>query len=133
MEKFLNGDWVLSIVVVVVALLFLLFTVYLIKRGKLLLRYSLMWMLLSILILIVAIFPQPILNLAHLLGFSVGSNFIFSIAIFFLLVLCMTQSQAISQQVVKNKGSIQRIALLEKRLDDMETDRISGANTDRSL
>lgn len=133
MEKFLNGDWVLSIVVVVVALLFLLFTVYLIKRGKLLLRYSLMWMLLSILILIVAIFPQPILSLAHLLGFSVGSNFIFSIAIFFLLVLCMTQSQAISQQVVKNKGSIQRIALLEKRLDDMETDRISGANTDRSL
>lgn len=123
MDSFLQGNLVLSIVIIVFALLFLLFTVYQIKRGKLLLRYSLMWMLLSILILIAAIFPQPILSLANLIGFNVGSNFIFSVAIFFLLVLCMTQSRAISQQVIKNKTAIQQIALLEKRIDDLDEDR----------
>lgn len=122
MDSFLQGNVVLSIVVVLFALLFLLFTIYLIKRGRLLLRYSLMWMLLSILILIAAIFPQPILDLANLMGFSVGSNFIFSVAIFFLLILCMTQSQAISQQTLKNKTTIQQIALLEKRIEDMNRD-----------
>lgn len=121
MESFLQGDLVLSIVVIVFALLFLLFTVYQIKRGKLLLRYSLMWMLLSILILIVAVFPQPVFELSLLLGFNLGSNFIFSVAIFFLLALCMTQTRAISQQVIKNKTAIQKAALLEKRLDDLET------------
>lgn len=120
MESFFQGNWILSIVMIIVALLFLFFTVYQIKRNKLLLRYSLMWMLLSILILVVAIFPQPVFRLAVLLGFNVGSNFIFAVAIFFLLVLCMTQSRAISQQVVKNKDAIQRAALLEKRLDDLE-------------
>lgn len=79
-----------------------------------------MWMLLSILILVVAIFPQPVFHLALLLGFNVSSNFIFTAAIFFLLILCMTQSRAISQQVVKNKDAIQKAALLEKRLDDLE-------------
>lgn len=98
----------------------LLFTVYQIKRGKLLLRYSLMWMLLSILILLVAIFPQPVFRLAVLPGFNVGSSFIFAVAIFFLLVLYMTQSRAISQQVIKNKDAIQKAALLEKRLDDLD-------------
>lgn len=120
MESFFQGNWILSIVMIIVALLFLLFTVYQIKRNKLLLRYSLMWMLLSILILLVAIFPQPVFRLSVLLGFDLGSNFIFSVAIFFLLALCMTQSRAISQQVIKNKAAIQRAALLEKRLDDLE-------------
>ena len=122
MDSFLQGNWILSAVMIVFALLFLLFTVYQIKRGKLLLRYSLMWMLLSILILVVAIFPQPVFHLALLLGFNVSSNFIFAAAIFFLLMLCMTQSRAISQQVVKNKDAIQKAALLEKRLDDLETE-----------
>lgn len=123
MERFLQGDWILSIVVVAIALLFLLFTVYQIKRGKLLLRYSLMWMLLSVTILLVAFFPQPVFCLSQLLGFSVSSNFIFSVAIFFLLVICLTQSRAVSQQVIKNKRVVQRTALLEKRLEDLEKER----------
>lgn len=122
MDSFLQDNWILSVVMIICSLLFLLFTVYQIKRGKLLLRYSLMWMLLSVLILIVAIFPQPVFHLAALLGFNIGSNFIFAIAIFFLLIACMAQSRVISQQVVKNKDAVQRIALLEKRIDDIEKD-----------
>lgn len=128
MERFLQGDLILSIVVVVLALLFLLFTVYQIKRGKLLLRYSLMWMLLSILMLVVAIFPEPVFYLSQLLGFSVSSNFIFSVAIFFLLAVCLTQSRATSQQVIKNKEAVQRTALLEKRLEDLER-HVAGEST----
>lgn len=113
-----NENATLSIAFIVLSLAFLLFTVFQIKRGKLLLRYSLMWMFLSVLLLIIAIFPQPIFALAELVGFDVGSNFIFSMAIFFLLLLCIGQTRAISQLVIKQTESTQRIALLEKRLYD---------------
>lgn len=83
----------LSIVFIVLSLAFLLYTVYQVKRNKLLLRYSLMWILLSALLFIVAIFPQPIFALAKLAGFDVSSNFIFSAAIFFLLLLCLGQAR----------------------------------------
>lgn len=110
----------LSIVFMLLSIFFLLYTVYQVKRGKLLLRYCLMWMLLGVILLIVAIFPQPIFRLGSLIGFDVSSNFIFSAAIFFLLLLCLGQTRAISQQVIKTTRTVQKAALLEKRLDDLE-------------
>ena len=104
----------LSIVFIVLSLAFLIYTVYQVKRNKLLLRYSLTWILLSVLLLIIAIFPQPIFALASLTGFDLGSNFIFSAAIFFLLLLCLGQTRTISQLVIKQTQTTQR---LEKRLD----------------
>ena len=55
----------LSIVFIVLSLAFLIYTVYQVKRNKLLLRYSLTWILLSVLLLIIAIFPQPIFALGR--------------------------------------------------------------------
>lgn len=111
---------VLSVVFLILSITFLLYTVYQIKRNKLLLKYSLMWILLSVLLLVFAIIPQPIFSLAHMLGFDVSSNFIFTAAIFFLLLLCLGQSRAISQQVAKTIRTTQEIALLNKRLEDLE-------------
>lgn len=109
----------LSIAFILLSLAFLVYAVYQVKRNKLLLRYSLMWILLSVLLLVVAIFPQPIFALAGLVGFDLSSNFIFSIAIFFLLLLCLGQSRTISQLVIKQTETTQRLALLEKRLENM--------------
>lgn len=117
-----NENVTLSVVFIMLSIIFMFYTVYQIKRGKLLLRYCLMWMLLSALILLVAIFPQPIFALANLAGFDVSSNFIFSAAIFFLLLLCLGQTRAISQLVIKQTKSTQRLALLEKRIESMHED-----------
>lgn len=112
----------LSIAFIVLSFAFLMYTVYQVKRNKLLLRYSLMWIFLSALLLVVAIFPQPIFALASLIGFDVSSNFVFSVAIFFLLLLCLGQARSISQLVIKQTETIQRLALLEKRFDDARVD-----------
>lgn len=112
----------LSIVFIVLSFAFLIYTVYQVKRNKLLLRYSLMWIFLSALLLVVAIFPQPIFALAKLAGFDIGSNFIFSAAIFFLLLLCLGQARTISQLVIKQTETTQRLALLEKRLENTDAE-----------
>lgn len=105
---------VLSVVFLILSIAFLFYTVYQIKRNKLLLKYSLMWILLSAFLLLFAIIPQPIFSLAHMLGFDVSSNFIFTAAIFFLLLLCLGQSRAISQQVTKTIRTTQEIAAVEQ-------------------
>lgn len=110
---------VLCVVMILISIGFLLFIAQQIKRNKLLIRYSLLWMLLSVLILVIAVFPQPVFELARALGFNVESNFIFFVAGFFLLVVCVMQSRAISQQTIKIKQIAQRQAILEKELTDV--------------
>lgn len=110
------GNLALSFVFILVAFLFLLYTIYLIKRNKFLLRYSLMWIVLSIGIFVFAVFPLPIFTFARFLGFDAGSNFIFSIAIFFLLIICLIQTRAISQQAMKEKRLTQESALMKYQL-----------------
>lgn len=111
-----HQNLILSIAMVVISLAFLVFTVYQVKRNKLLLRYSLLWMLLAVLMFVFAIFPQPVFSLASAAGFSVGSNFIFFVAIFFLLVMALTQTRALSKQILMTKELAQRQAIIEKRL-----------------
>lgn len=116
----LASNPILGVAIISFSLLFLIYTVFQIKRDRLLLRYSLAWMFLAILLLVFALFPQPIFALAAILGFDVSSNFIFLVAIFFLLVLNLIQTRAISQLVVKNKNVTQRLAILEKRVGDQD-------------
>lgn len=115
----------LSIVFLILSIAFFVYTIYQVKRNKLLLKYSLMWILLSVFLLLFAIIPQPIFSLAHLLGFGVSSNFIFTAAIFFLLLLCLGQSRAISQHATKTIRITQELALQEKRIKDLEQSRTS--------
>ncbi len=105
---------VLTIVVIVISLCFLLFAVWQVKHGKLLLRYSLIWLFLGGLLLVVALWPTPAFELSSILGFNVGSNFIFLIAVFFLLLIALSHAQAISKQTIQARKLTQRLAILEK-------------------
>lgn len=111
---------VLSIVVVFFSIAFMVGVCWQVAKGRLLLRYSLLWLFLAFVALICAIFPQPLFDLAYLLGFNVASNFVLFLAIFFLLAICLSLSVIVSKQQMKLKNLVQHIALLEKaQQDDM--------------
>lgn len=75
---------VLQAVVIVLALAFFAYVVHLIIRERLLLKYSLLWMVLTAVIVLCAVFPEPLYAISHLFGFVNPSNFIFLIGLFFL-------------------------------------------------
>lgn len=104
---------VLSIVVIFFSIAFMIGVCWQIAKGRLLLRYSLLWLFLALVALICAIFPQPLFDLAYLLGFNVASNFVLFLSIFFLLAICLSLSVIASKQQLKLKNLVQRIALLE--------------------
>lgn len=110
---------ILGIIVVALSLLFLVVVVVNVARGRLLLRYSLLWIILAMLSLIVAVFPGIADALAQFLSFGETVNFVFFVVIFFLLLSYFSLTIVLSRSANKNVQLVQKIALLEKKLDDL--------------
>lgn len=103
----------LQVFVVAVCLVFLVVVVKQVKTGRLLLRYSLLWFFLALVVMLAALFPNGVYVLSDLLGFGTPSNFILFVAVFFLLAVCLSLSMIVSKQSLKIKGLIQALAILE--------------------
>lgn len=108
---------ILRMIVVLVCILFMALVFKQVSRGRLLLRYSLLWLSLAVITIVSSIFPEPLYSLAYLLGFDTPSNFVYFAALFFLLAISLSLSAVVSKQAVRMKGLIQRIALIEKELE----------------
>lgn len=111
---------VLSIAVIVISIIFMVGVCWQVAKGRLLLRYSLLWLFLGLATLLCAVFPEPIFGLAYLLGFNVPSNFILFVAVFFLLAICLSLSVIVSRQQLKLKDLVQRLALVESKMDKVQ-------------
>lgn len=111
---------VIQISVIVFCILLTIFVIRLVVKRRLRLKYSLMWLTLSLLALLCAIFPEPIFGLAHILGFAVPSNMVFFLAIFFLLALCLSLTVIVSWQARDIRQLIQEIAVINNQLEKME-------------
>lgn len=107
---------VLQLLAIVLCLLFLVYVVRLVAKERLLLKYSLLWLLLAVVVLVVACFPRISYWLSGLLGFITPSNFIFFVGLFCLMAIALSLSVIVSRQTLRIKDLTQRIALLEHEL-----------------
>ena len=103
---------------ILVCLFLACYILLLVKRGKLQLKYSLLWLAMSLIVLVCAVFPNFIFSLAHLAGFQVGSNFLFFIGLVFLIVISLSLTSIVSRQQSAIKNLTQRIAILENEFMD---------------
>lgn len=116
-------DITLRIVLLVISFLFLAYVLVRVRRGKYLLKYSLVWILLSILGIFSAIFPVWLFELANVLGFSIPSNFVYFALIAFLFVLNIILSGIISRQEMTLKTIIQELSLIKAQQRHEEDDK----------
>lgn len=107
-----------QIVAIAVGIGLLTWVVFLVSRGKMQLRYSLLWLLLAIAVAMGAVFPQPLLFLSAACGFEVPSNFLFFVGFVLSIVIMLSLSTIVSSQAEALKNAIQRIAILEKELEE---------------
>ncbi len=110
----------------VVCLLMFVYVLSLVKKEKLMLRYSLLWLVLAFVLILCAVFPGPVFEVAKLFGFLTASNFIFVVGFVFLLLIALSLSSVISKQTTSIKNLTQRVALLEKELELKEKDAHPG-------
>ena len=71
----------LRVLIAVLFVVFLVCVLQLVSRDKLLLKYSLLWLLLFAIGLVGALFPEAVYWISGLTGFISPSNFIFLISI----------------------------------------------------
>jgi hypothetical protein len=107
----------LRILLIAGALLALLFFALQIRKRHLQINYSLFWILLSALLLVVAIFPGIFLGLAGLLGFVSPANLVFLTVIFLLILHLFSVTLKLSKANQQIGDITQRLALLENRLE----------------
>lgn len=89
-------------------------------------KYSFLWIILLFVILLCAILPIIPYRISDILGFETPANFIFLVAIFFLLAIALSLSIIVSKQQRKITTLIQEVAILENNsktnFDKLKTD-----------
>ncbi|WP_283170285.1 DUF2304 domain-containing protein [Curtanaerobium respiraculi] len=108
----------ITLLVLCVALLLAVFR--LIGRGRLQIRYALLWMVLVVLMVVCALFPSLVSAMTGFFGFEYSSNFIFSVGIVSVLVIALSLSMVVSWQARYIRSLVQTSALLEHRVRDLE-------------
>lgn len=78
--------------------------IYFLKRKALTLKYTILWIVSGIMMLILVIFPNLIKSISLILGIINPVNTVFLIVIFFLLVILMSITSIVSIQNEKVKG-----------------------------
>ncbi|WP_077598234.1 DUF2304 domain-containing protein [Olsenella urininfantis] len=101
-------------------LLFFFAVVRLVSRGRLQLKYSLLWMAMSLALILCAVAPDLVGAIAKLLGIGLASNFVFLVGFVILLGICLSLTVIVSWQSRDIRQMIQHLALIEKRLSDAD-------------
>lgn len=122
-------DFTLRMVLLVASVAFLGYVLFRTRRGKYLLKYSLIWIAFSILGVISSIFPEWIVFLAHAAGFSVPSNFVYFALIIILLVSNLIMCGILSRQETIMKTIVQELSILKASLGEErdEVDRFASS------
>lgn len=110
----------LRIILVLVVAIYSIVAVRMIHRKKLSLNYSLLWLLLAVLMLAGVLFPGAVYWLSDLVGVELPFNMLLLFFCFFALVLLFYLTSIVSKDNEKNRALTQQIALLEKRIRDLE-------------
>ena len=108
----------IQIVILAACLALFVYTIILVSSKRLLLKYSLLWLILSLVLALCALFPDPVFFLSGLFGFEMPSNFLFVLAIFFLLAITLSLSVIVSRQSAYIKSLVQDLAILKEKIED---------------
>ena len=125
----MNVNWV----GLAAAALLLGFVVELLRRGILRERFAALWLAVSSLLVLGALFPGVLTRAAGALGFQVVSNLLFFTAIVFLLLIAIQLSNEVSRLEARTRRLAEDLALLSAQMPrstrtrpDSEPDRVEG-------
>ena len=105
---------------IVAALILLIYLFFMLRDKSIQHKYVYLWTILSLGVVVLAIFPDLALKAASLLGFETAANLLLSVATFILLLSSIAMSVDLSRRQRREEDLTQNIALLEKRVWDLE-------------
>ena len=108
----------LRVALIVMSVITMIFVIRQIRKNKIEIGESLFWIIMSVILVIISVFPQISIFFTRLLGIQSPSNFVFLVAIFFTMLKLFSLSIEVAKQKQKLKSLIENVALKEKELDE---------------
>lgn len=109
----------------------LLFVLELIRRQKMTFKYSVAWLGISTVVLILALNPRPLNWVSKWVGFALPSNFIFFLLTVFVILLSLLLTIYANEQNNRSETLAQSIALMEYRMKQLKA-KISKKESSKS-
>lgn len=101
------------------SLLILVAVLDLIRREKMTFKYAFVWLVLSLIAFICAIFEQIPFRIADFLGFELPSNFVFFTLLSVSVLTTLLMTVFLCQQNSRNDVIAQKLAALEYELNEL--------------
>lgn len=90
------------------------------RRDKLNLKYTLVWLLTAFVMLLFSIFPEIAFSISALIGIIEPVNAVFLFAIMFILLILFISTIIFTRTSARIRKLSQDVALLENRLREVE-------------
>ena len=110
----------LQVVLVIAIIVYFVIILYFLKKRALELKYTLIWFVAGAVMLILVVFPQLMTWIIRALGIQSSMNGLYIALIAFIIMILMTLTSIASRLAYKAKVLTQEMALLEKRVRDLE-------------
>lgn len=110
----------LQAILIIAIILYFFIILHFLKNKALELKYTLIWLLAGLVMLLLVVFPQIMTRTIRFLGIQSNMNGLYIALIAFIIMILMTLTSIVSRLDFKTKMLIQETALLEKRVRDLE-------------
>lgn len=107
----------------IAVIVYLFIIIHLLKKKKLDLKYTLLWLIAAAVLLLVTIFPGTVYYISSFLGITTPINSALVLAGMFIIVILITITSIVSSLNSRLRSLTQEIALLEKRMRELSKDR----------
>lgn len=110
----------LRIVLIIALIIYFVIILIFLKNKTLELKYTLLWMMAGVILAILVAWPEILSGFVRLIGIQSNMNGLFIMAFAFVIIIMMSLTSIVSKQANKIKILIQTLAILEKRIRDLE-------------
>lgn len=107
----------LKLAVIITAIILFLVITYILKKGRIPIKYALVWYFSALIILITATFPILMTSLAHLVGFETLSNMVLCALILMLMFITLVLTIIVAGQTTKIRMLIQEVSILKSEME----------------
>ena len=108
------------LIVIFTGILLLFLTLVLLKQGKIPVKFSLLWIMVALVLLLVGFVPNIIVTIATKLGFKTMSNMLIGILMIMLFFMCMALT--VSGQKIRITLLTQELSILKQKVEKKDNE-----------
>ena len=121
----------LRIVLIAAVICYFIIILYFLKQRALNLKYTLLWLLAGAVMGILVIVPELLTAIIHVFGIQDNMNGLFIFCIGFIIMILLSLTSIASRQNRKIRTLTQELAILDKRLREVEASMKEHSESDR--